>query len=80
MSPYLYVEGAVVGILMDVCVFPFILLSSPPPARLLGGVKMEHLCCFVLLSSLSFVTVAAQHHRVQLLEGSFMCSFPSLCM
>lgn len=80
LSPYLYVEGAVVGILMDVCAFPFILLASPPPARLLGGVKMEQLCCFVLLSSLSFVTVGAQHPRVQQLESSFMCSFPSLCV
>lgn len=68
------------AIVMDVCVFPFIVRASPPPARLLGGLKMEHVCCFVLLSSLSFVTAAAQHRRVQLLEGSFMCSFPSPCV
>lgn len=61
---------------LDVCMFPFIRLPSPPPGRL----KMEHLCSFVLLNSPRFVTAAAQHHRVQLLGGWFMCSFPSPCM
>lgn len=44
-SPYLDVEGAVVGIFLffflDVCMFPFTRLPSPPPVRLKNGTSLQ---------------------------------------